>query len=183
MPHILPCPPSKASRKSQAVYEEFHRGMGFPRPPNFILTQGHSENVARGSWEAVKNILVGGEIARWLKELMFVAISVDRQCVYCAAAHDACCRMLDVNPDWVAAAEQNNIELIGDLKLRAMVAFAMKCARNPQSLAPSDFSKLRAFGLRESEIVEIIGMAAFAVYANIIADATGMQGDEMFGEL
>jgi alkylhydroperoxidase family enzyme len=91
--------------------------------------------------------------------------------------------MLDVNPDWVAAAEQNNIELIGDLKLRAMVAFAVKCARNPQSLAPSDFSQMRAFGLKESEIVEIIGMAAFAVYANIIADATAMQNDEMFGEL
>jgi uncharacterized peroxidase-related enzyme len=183
VPHILPCLPPTASTKSQAVYEEFYRGMGFPRAPNFILTQGHSENVARGSWEAVRNILVGGEIARWLKELMFVAISVERQCMYCAAAHVACCRMLDVNPDWVAAAEQNNLDLIGDLKLRAMVSFAVKCARNPQSLAPSDFSKMRSFGLKESEIVEIIGMAAFAVYANIIADATAMQADDMFEEL
>src|SRR4051812_10671800 len=71
--HILPCIPPTASRKSQAVYEEFYRGMGFPRAPNFILTQGHSPNVARASWEAVKNILVEGEIARWVKELMFVA--------------------------------------------------------------------------------------------------------------
>src|SRR4051812_42165272 len=70
------------------------------------------------------------------------------------------------------------LDLIADPKLRAMVEFAVKCARNPQSLAPSDFSKMRAFGLRESEIVELIGMAAFAVYANIIADATAMQGDE-----
>jgi hypothetical protein len=35
-------------------------------------------------------------------------------------------------------------------------------------------------GLKQSEIVEIIGMSAFAVYANIIADATAMEPDEMF---
>lgn len=62
---------------------------------------------------------------------------------------------------WVAAAEQNNLDLISDLKLRAM----------------------RAFGLENGEIMEIIGMAAFAVYANIIADATAMQNDEMFEQL
>jgi len=31
--------------------------------------------------------------------------------------------------------------------------------------------------------MELIGMSAFAVYANIIADATGMDADGMFGQL
>jgi len=110
------------------VYEEFHRGMGFPEAPNFILTQGHAPNVARGSWEAVKNILAA----------------------------------------------------VPDPKLRHMIAFAVKCSRNPQSLSPEDYSVLRAHGLSESEILQVIGMAAFAVYANIMADATAMQNDEMF---
>jgi len=35
-------------------------------------------------------------------------------------------------------------------------------------------------GLKQSEIVEIIAMSALAVYANIIADATAMDDDEMF---
>jgi AhpD family alkylhydroperoxidase len=69
---------------------------------------------------------------------MFVAISVERHCMYCAAAHVACCRMLEVNPDWVAAAEQNNLERISDPKLRTMIAFAVKCARSPQTLRPAD---------------------------------------------
>jgi alkylhydroperoxidase family enzyme len=42
------------------------------------------------------------------------------------------------------------------------------------------YQKLRNHGLKQSEIVEIIGMSAFAVYANIIADATAMEPDEMF---
>jgi hypothetical protein len=38
-------------------------------------------------------------------------------------------------------------------------------------------------GLSQSEIMEIIGMSALAVYANIIADATAMTEDEMFNTL
>ena len=180
MAHISPCLPTTAPHESQVVYEEFYRGLGFPAAPNFILTQGHSPNVARGSWEAMRNILVEGTLARWIKELMIVAISVDRQCMYCAAVHAACCRMLDVNPEWKDAVEQNNLESINDPKLRAMLEFAVKCARSPQSLAPMEFSRLQSFGFGDLEIMEIIGMAAFAVYANIIADATAMQTDEMF---
>jgi uncharacterized peroxidase-related enzyme len=183
MPHISPCIAPHASAASETVYDEFHQGMGFPAPPNFILTQGHAPSVARGTWEAVKNVLVRGEIARWIKELMFVAISVDRNCAYCSAAHVACCRMLGVNPEWTEAAAHNELHLIRDAKMRDMIAFAVKAARTPQGLAPEDFSRLRTHGLRDAEIVEIIGMAAFAVYANIIADATAMAGDPMFDKL
>ena len=183
MPHIPPCLPASAPKESVAVYEEFYRGMQFPAPPNFIMTQGHAPNVARATWEAVRNILVEGAIPRWIKELMFVAISVDRQCMYCAAAHVACCRMLNVNPEWTQATAQNNLDAISDPKLRDMIKFALKCSRSPQGLSPLDFSALRSYGLQAAEIVEIIGMAAFAVYANIIADATGMQSDEMFDKL
>lgn len=181
MPHIPPC--VTADERARAVYKEFYQGMGFPAPPNFILTQGHAPNVARGSWEAVKNVLVHGDIPRWVKELMFVAISVDRQCHYCSAAHIACCRMLDVNPEWTDAAAQGDLDSIRDMKLRDMIKFAVKAARSPQSLAPEDFSRLRGHGLESGDIMEIIGMAAFAVYANIIADATAMEADAMFDQL
>ena len=96
MPHEPIVKPTDASKELQAVYEEFLRRMGFPSAPNFIMTQGHSPSVARGTWELVRNVLVGGEIPRWTKEMIFVAISKDRECRYCTAAHIACCRMLGV---------------------------------------------------------------------------------------
>jgi len=165
------------------VYEEFYRGMGFPSAPNFIVTQGHAPGVARGSWLAVKNILVGGVIPRWIKELLFVAISVDRQCMYCAAAHIACCNMLEVNPEWTEAFSHGEPSKVADPKLRTMIEFGLKASRDPQSVSPQDLARLRSYGLSDIEAMELIGMAAFAVYANIIADATGMQPDEMFGSL
>jgi uncharacterized peroxidase-related enzyme len=182
MPNIPVLKPEEASLEVQVVYEEFYRKMSFPSAPNFIMTQGHSSTVARGTWEAVRNVLVLGEIPRWIKEMMFVAISQDCNCRYCTAAHIACCRMLGVSPGLLEQLVRNVNEL-PDPKLRDMILFALKCSGDPQSLTEVDFERLRAHGLNQSGIVEIIAMSAFAVYANIIADATAMNSDEMFDKI
>lgn len=127
-------------------------------------------------------MLVNGEIARWKKELMFVAISKDRQCRYCTAAHIACCRMLGVKPR-VLESMVRDINTISDPQLRDMILFAVKCSRDPQSIDSRDYEILREYGMTESEMVEVVGMSALAVYANIIADATAMDGDSMFSEV
>src|SRR5215204_2386946 len=109
--------------------------------------------------------------------MMFVAISKDRDCLYCTAAHFACCRMLGVKPSLLNHLVRD-VNLIQNDKLRDIILFALKCSRNPQSLAEADFEQLRRHGLKQSEIVEVIAMSAFAVYANIIADSTAMKPDE-----
>ena len=182
MPHVPPLPSIHASNESKAVYEEFHTRMDFPSPPNFIMTQGHSPTTARGTWELVRHVLVTGEIPRWTKEMIFVAISHDRNCRYCTAAHVACCRMLGVNTETLDHLV-GDIHSITDPKLREMILFAVKCSRDPQRLAADDFDRLRRHGLKQSEIVEIIAMSALAVYANILADATAMEADEMFASI
>ena len=111
-----------------------------------------------------------------------MAISNDRQCRYCTAAHIACCRLLGVNPDHLHQLVRD-VPSISDPRLRDMILFAMKCARDPQGLTQADFDTVRRHGLQQSEIVEIIAMSALAVYANIMADATAMDEDEMFDDL
>jgi uncharacterized peroxidase-related enzyme len=117
-----------------------------------------------------------------MKEMIFVAISKDRGCRYCTAAHIACCRMLGVSPELLEDLVRN-VDNLPEAKLRAIVKFALKCSRDPQSLTEQDYEQLRQQGLGHSETIEIIAMSAFAVYANIIADATAMNPDEMFGTI
>lgn len=171
--------PAEAPADVTTVYSDFQRKMGFPEPPNFIKAQGHSLSVARGTWGLVENVLVGGSLPRTLKEMMFVAISKDRGCRYCEAAHLACCRMLGVDPatldDLVS-----NVDSVNPLKTRALLQFAVRCARDPQGVGESDFAELRRHGLNQAEIVEAIAMSALAVYANTMADATGVEADDMF---
>jgi len=73
-----------------------------------------------------------------------------------------------------------NADDLPDPKLRDMIKFALICSRNPQALTDPDYASLRQHGLNQSEVVEIIAMSAFAVYANIMADATAMESDQMF---
>jgi uncharacterized peroxidase-related enzyme len=179
MPHLSTLEPDSAPQEVVAVYHDFQRRMGFPAAPNFIKTQGHSLAAARGTWGLVQNVLIGGVLPRTLKEMMFVAISQARKCRYCEAAHIACCRMLGIEPRELEVLV-SNVDLMSPPKARDIIMFGLKCAEAPQSLTSVEFEGLRAHGLGESEIAEIVSMSALAVYANIIADATGMMADEMF---
>ncbi|HEY5420823.1 MAG TPA: carboxymuconolactone decarboxylase family protein [Marmoricola sp.] len=181
MPNIATLEPENAPDDVRAVYSDFQRRMGFPAPPNFIKTQGHSLAVAQGTWGLVQNVLVGGALPRTLKEMMFSAISRNRQCRYCEAAHLACCRMLGVDPHTLEMLV-SRVDGITPEKARDIILFGIKCARDPQGLEVTDYDQLRHHGLNPSEIVEVVSMSALAVYANIIADATGMAADEMFSE-
>ena len=182
MPKIPLLPRPQAPAESRVVYDEFYRKMSFPSPPNFIMTQGHAPTVARGTWEVVRNVLVSGAIPRWVKEVMFVAISQDRNCGYCMAAHVACCRMLGV--DMVTLDQlARDVRSIGDPMVRDVVLFGIKCSKDPQSLTAEDYQSLRQHGFADAEIMEVIAMSALAVYANIIADATAMEPDEMFAAI
>lgn len=87
--------------------------------------------------------------------------------------------MLGVKPETLTQLVEDRSKLV-DPKLRDMILFALKCTRNPQGLKEEDYETLRRHGINQLEIVEIVGMSAFAVYANIIADATAMESDEMF---
>jgi uncharacterized peroxidase-related enzyme len=182
MPHIELLEPSEAPETVRSLYMDFQRRMGFPAPPNFIKVQGHSLAAASGTWGLVQNTLVGGTLPRTVKEMVFSAISADRSCRYCEAAHLACCRMLGIDED---SLEQltTDVDAIDPPKVRAIIKFSVKCARDPQSLQAADFAELKTFGMPQSEIVELISMSALAVYANIMADATAVENDEMFSQL
>jgi uncharacterized peroxidase-related enzyme len=182
MAHVPPLLPDEAPKEVTDLYEDFARRMKFPSAPNFIMTQSHSPNVVRGTWDLVRNILVSGQLPRWIKQLMFAAISKGRNCHYCAAAHLACCRMLGITPEHLDSLVRD-VKSISDAKLRDMILFAVKCSKDPQGLTEADYAKLREHDLKQSEIVEIISMSALAVYANIIADATAMEADPMFDKL
>jgi uncharacterized peroxidase-related enzyme len=181
MAHIDIIEYQDASEEMRALYVDFQRRMGFPAAPNFIKTQGHSYAAASGTWGLLQNVLAGGALPRTLKEMLMVAISTDRKCRYCEAAHLACCRMLGIDGDSLAQLT-SDVDNLDPPKVREIIKFGVKCARDPQSLSAEDFAGLKEHGVRQAEIMELIAMAALAVYANILADATGMEADEMFSQ-
>src|SRR6188508_2070231 len=51
VPQVRLLQTEKAPPEVKDIYEQFHRRMSFPSAPYFIMTQGHSPGVARGTWE------------------------------------------------------------------------------------------------------------------------------------
>lgn len=167
-----------ASEGTRAIYLDFQKRMGFPMTPNFMKVQGLSV-AAAGTWGLLQHVLLGGLLPRPIKEMLIAAISKDRDCRYCEAAHLACCRMLGVDSATLQALVENIDDLTPE-KLRDIVVFGVKCARTPQAIGEDDFESLRRHGLRDAEIMELISMSALAVYLNIVADATGVETDSLF---
>ncbi len=130
----------------------------------------------------VRNVLVTGKISRYVKEMLFVAISKERGCGYCEAAHIACCRMLGVDQKLLDSLVYD-IPGMSDHKLRDMLLFSLKCARSPRAIGEPDIRSLRGHGLDDAEIIELIAMSGLAVYANIMADATAVPADAMFARI
>lgn len=87
--------------------------------------------------------------------------------------------MLGVKPELLDSLVRD-VNSISNPKLRDMLLFGLKCSRDPQKLSESDYEKLRQYRLSQAEILELIAMSGLAVYANIIADATGVEADPMF---
>ena len=73
-----------------------------------------------------------------------------------------------------------NIDAIVPQRTREVIAFAVRCALDPARLTPEDYARLRGQGITEAEIIEIVAMAAFSVYATIVADALKVDIDPGF---
>lgn len=174
--------PQNFSEESEQVFADFQRGMGFPMTPNFMKMHGHSLAAAKGTWGLLQGAMLSGNLPRALKEMLVAAVSHDRNCLYCEAAHLACCRSLGID----TATLQKLVEHVQELtpqKVRDIILFGVKCARDPQSMTPQDYASLHAHGLDDEDIMELISVIGLAVYLNIVADATGVTPDDMFFQI
>lgn len=164
------------------IYREFQQKMRYPDVPSFIRTQGASPSMLAGTWGLVEHVLLEGSLPRSTKELIFVAIAVNRECNYCKEAHAACCRVLGVEDSTIQAVMEGLKGNIPD-HTRDILLFAVKCGAAPEELNDEDFASLTRHGLDKEQTLEVIATAAMAVYATIIADATMLEADAMFATM
>ncbi|MGJ7580752.1 carboxymuconolactone decarboxylase family protein [Variovorax sp. RHLX14] len=171
--------PQEFSEETEQVFGDFQRGMGFPMTPNFMKMHGHSAAATKGTWGLLQGTLLSGNLPRALKEMLIAAISHDRKCMYCEAAHLACCRSLGIDSETLQALVEN-VEHLAPEKVRDIILFAVKCARDPQGMTSEDYASLHRHGLNDEDVMELISVTGLAVYLNIVADATGVTPDDMF---
>ena len=165
----------------QSMYKEMV-GMGMVgaipgKPFNGFTSMGERPDLMSGFWEFTKGAIVGGTLPPTVKQMVCMTIAMQNNCRYCTVAHTGALQAMGV-PDEViksCAADPELSEV--PPPQRAMILFALKLARDPQSLSDEDFKNLRSFGLSDGEIMELIMVSTWATAINIWTDASQVPVD------
>ena len=109
--------------------------------------------------------------------MILFAVSSANKCNYCSPIFKVTCMTVGIEEETLAAL-QDNLEMVAPERAQATIKFAQKCAFDRDSLTAEDFDALRQQGVGDDEIMEIITLAALAIYLNTIADSLKLDMDE-----
>ena len=109
MAHLQVIPENRADGDVKRIFEEIRREKRLPFVPNFFKTLALAPRSLEATWMAYRGITTQGALPEALKEMIFVAISIARECKYCEAAHLAFCNLLSVEADDLVALKRTSM--------------------------------------------------------------------------
>ncbi len=168
LPQVDPLP--EATAKYFAICEE-KLGM----VPNVL--RAYAFDIAKlDAFTAMYNDLMLGDsgLTKLEREMIAVVVSATNRCHYCLVAHGAAVRALSGDPLLGEALITNwRVAQVSD-RQRAMLAFAEKMTLESARVEDADRDILRAEGLSERDIWDLISVAGFFNMTNRVASASAM---------
>ena len=159
------------------IYADIKRTLGMPVVPNFVKALATSPAALSIYWTSQRAYLEHSTLPQSLTSMILYAIAVRNECEYCSANHELSCLVLGID-------EATLRTLIEDLphlspeRIRLTIEFALKVALRAKELVRADYDKLRAQGVTDEEIVEIIQVAALGSSGDVLADALKVEVDD-----
>jgi uncharacterized peroxidase-related enzyme len=143
--------------------------------PNVVRTYAWRPERFRAWFSHFKSVMEGTDgLSSREREMISVAVSMANGCLYCLVAHGAALRAASddkVEADRITL-DYRRADLTG--RERAILDYAVKVTRTPGDCEESDIERLRAEGLSDADIWDVIEVAAMYNFTNRLAMATGM---------
>ena len=171
----------EATGEVAVLYEEIKRGMMVPEVPNFFKALAASPAALAIEWASFKALYEHSTLPQSLLAMIMYAIAEQNECQYCSASHELSCRTLGIDEETLHKLV-NDLPQLSPERIRATIAFALKVAGSPKALVREDYDSLRAQGLSEEELVEIIQLAAISSTGDVLADALKIDVDRTVSE-
>jgi uncharacterized peroxidase-related enzyme len=148
--------------------------------PNYAAAFALRPDVAE-AWNAL-NGSIRRHMDRRRYELVTIAAARVYRSTYCTAAHSKFLRddCDDEATMRAIAADPSGAAL--DATDRAVIDFAAKVARDASSITAADAERLRARGLSEDEIVDVVLAVSARAFFTKVLDGLGVQADFQLGE-
>lgn len=167
MSRIQSIPPEKASVELKEIYTAIENQMG--KVPNIFLNMGNSATVLKG-YLNLNEAATHTSLNPKLREQIALTVSQTNQCNYCLSAHTLLGKLAGLPDQDVLLARHGEST---DPKSKAILYFVKKVVENRARVNDQDVVTLKAAGISDTELVEIILVIMqnmFTNYFNHITD-------------
>jgi uncharacterized peroxidase-related enzyme len=149
--------------------------------PNVFLTLAYRPDEFRAFF-AYHDALMLREsgLSKAEREMIVVATSGLNHCPYCVIAHGAILRIYAKNPQLADQVAVHHGKADITARQRAMLDFACKLARTPETLDEHDHERLRAHGFSPDDIWDIGAITALFALSNRMAHLISMRANDEF---
>ncbi len=160
MTRVQPVTPDKAQGQVKEIYAALEKKLG--RVPNIFLNMGNSAAVLQG-FLGLSEAVEKTSLAPKLREQIALIIGQANHCHYCLSAHTAIAQAAGIPEQEILLARQAQSK---DPKTQAILAFAKEVVEKRAKINDEDVNTLKAAGVSDTEIVEIILVITINMFTN-----------------
>ncbi len=140
----------------------------------YYAALAHDVPALRERTKLFKAIMYGpGGVRRADRELAAVSTARVNGCVYCASVHARLFAQLTKDVPAIQRLLDEGVQAEQAERERAVIDYAAKLTREPDSVTAADLAPLRALGLSDGEILDISHATAMFAWANRLMQTLG----------
>ncbi len=164
---------------AQRVYDEILNELGFGIVPNVFKSMAHRPKFLEANWNHFRSTILQGDIPRTLKEMVGVAISQANNSQYALNVHLHGLSALGMSEEVLQTLVSNFDACPLPEREKSMIRFGLKIATQPLTATQEDYDALRAIGLDDDEIFEVVATANLFTGINQYTDAIKLEIDSL----
>ncbi|RMF42531.1 MAG: carboxymuconolactone decarboxylase family protein [Planctomycetota bacterium] len=161
MPRMKVIGPDEAQGEVKAVFEDVARKMG--TVPAIFQGMANSP-AALKAYLAMSEALAGGQLAPEDREVIYLAVSENNGCHYCASAHTMLAQRVGLSAEEALAARQFASP---DSSRDALLKFVRRVIETRGFVDDDDLAAVRDAGYSDGQIAESIAYIGLATYSNL----------------
>jgi uncharacterized peroxidase-related enzyme len=167
MIRLKPVTKDEAKGDLNTLYQDIEKKMG--KVPNIFQNMGNSPTTLK-AFLSLNDAAGQTSINPKLREQIALTVAQANQCNYCLSAHTAIGKSIGLPDQDLLLARKGEAK---DPKTQSILKFTQNVVKNRAQISDQDLKTLKAAGVTDSEIVEIILVIIvnmFTNYFNLVTD-------------
>jgi len=144
-----------------------------------MRAQSLNPNAMRVFLELYVTLVFGKSgLSRSEREMIATTISAHNRCGYCVSHHGEALRFYLKNGGQLDSFRRGQQPETLSPRAKALIDYAVKLTLEPGKISKQDLESLRASGIGDSEILDLVLLTGYLNFVNRIAQGLGVEHDE-----